>query len=481
MSSYQIFTKNIGIIGAANVFIAAERIILLPILTKFLGAANYGIWTQLSITLSLMAPLILLGLPYTLVRFLAGEKDIEQIQDGVYSVLAFVFIIAIVFILLFWFFAQSIADFLQSPVLFVKILGFVILFECLGLVLLGALQAFQEVVKYSLVTILKALGEVGLVLAAIFLGYGLFGAVLSLLIIRLLVFFFLLAYFLKKIEIKAPKFFKIKEYLRFGLPTVASSISYWMVSSSDKYLIGFFLGVLFVGYYAPAYTMASVLTFIIYPFIFMLPPVLSRAFDEHRIETVRTYLKYSLKYFLVIAIPIIFGLSILSQEILTIFSTQDIARNSHHIMPFVALSFLFYGVYNIFVQVLVLFKKTKIFGAIWLGAAFLNIGLNFLFIPIFGIIAAALTTLIAYSFSLGLTWYFASKRLQFEIDWQFIAKSLLASGVMIVCILWLGPVGLFQVSLAILFGATIYGILIYLLRGFQQKEIEFIKLFLKNL
>ena len=334
--------------------------------------------------------------------------------------------------------------------------------------------------KYSGFVIFQTFGEVGLVAGIVLLGYGLYGAVMSLLIIRLITFLMLFGFILKKIGIKIPAFLRIKEYLRFSLPTVVSSVSYWAVTSSDRYLIGFFLGILFVGYYAPAYTVGNVINFFIFPLLFVLFPVLSKFYDENKISEVKDYLKYSLKYFLMIAIPSAFGLSILSRELLTIFSTKDIASNAYFITPFVALSILLYGVYAIFVQILILFKKTKIFGTIWVGAALLNIGLNFVLIPKFGILGAAITTLLAYSLAFLLTWYYSSKYFQFEIDWQFITKSIFASVLMVSAIIWFNPIGLFETIIAIITGALLYGVFILLFKGFNKKEIEFLKKYFRR-
>jgi len=478
MSSYQRFTKNFGLIASTNIVIAAERIILLPIITKLLGAVNYGIWAQLGVTISLLTPLVLLGLPYALVRFLAGEKEKKEIQEGFYSVFALVFIITLIVASLLIIFSNSIAGFLQIPQVLVRILAVVISFECLNLVLLSLFQAFQEIKKYASFLILKAFGEISLVIVSIFLGYGIFGAVLSLLVIRIIIFSLLSALILKRIGIKIPVFSKIKSYLSFGLPTVLSGASYWAVASSDRYLIGFFLGILFVGYYASAYTIGNFLNFLIYPFIFMLPPVLSKLFDENKIDEVKNYLKYSLKYFLIIAIPACFGLSILSKQLITIFSTKEIAVNSYFITPFIVLSVLLYGIYIILVQILVMFKKTKIFGIIWLGVALLNIILNLIFISLYGIIAAALSTLISYSLALVLTWHYSFREFKFKIDWKTAIKSILASSLMALFIFWLNPAGLCKTVIAIIFGGLFYAILILLLKSFDQREINFVKKFL---
>jgi len=323
--------------------------------------------------------------------------------------------------------------------------------------------------------IFQGLGEVGLVAIAVFLDYGLFGAVSALLIIRIINFLITGGIIVKEIGIKFPRFSKIKEYLHFGLPTIPGNISSWFVHFNDRYVIGFFLGALFVGFYVPAYTLGGIVAFFEAPLSFILPAVLSKLYDENKIGKVKTYLKYSLKYFLMIAIPAFFGLSVLSKQLLTIFSTSEIAQQGYLIVPFMALSMLLYGLYGIGPQILILIKKTSILGKIWLLASFLNLGLNLILIPRFGIMAAAVNTLLTYIVIFLSTWYYSFKYLRFEIDWKFIEKSILSSILMSFFLLWFAPVGILKVSIAIFLGTLLYGSLIFLFKGFEKKELNFFK------
>lgn len=83
-------------------------------------------------------------------------------------------------------------------------------------------------------------------------------------------------------------------------------LSRWIVESSDRYLIGIMLGAEAVGYYSPAYTLGNTIGLFYAPLTVLLPAVLSRHYDENRIEDVKILLKYALKYFSAIGIPIIF-------------------------------------------------------------------------------------------------------------------------------------------------------------------------------
>ena len=51
-SPYQKFAKDIIVIGVANFLVGLSGLVLLPLLTKTLGAHDYGIWSQVNVTLT---------------------------------------------------------------------------------------------------------------------------------------------------------------------------------------------------------------------------------------------------------------------------------------------------------------------------------------------------------------------------------------------------------------------------------------------
>ena len=52
-NSYQKFAKDILIIGVTNLLVALSALILLPLLSKTIGAQGYGIWAQIDLTMQL--------------------------------------------------------------------------------------------------------------------------------------------------------------------------------------------------------------------------------------------------------------------------------------------------------------------------------------------------------------------------------------------------------------------------------------------
>src|SRR3989344_349011 len=460
--SYLTFAKNILTVGFLDLLGIIQGLIFLSLITKILGAQDYGIWSQIRVTMSLVVSFTFLGLHEALIRFIPSEKDGEGVKEGVYSSVSLVFFINVVIALLLMVFSGYVAIFLKFDQVFVKLLSLIIIFESLNTIFLVVIRAMKEIGKYFWFVVFKMLLEIGLLIGMVLLGYGLLGVVISFLVIRLIIFLSLSIYIINKIGFKFPNFSSMKKYLFFGFPTIADGASYWMITSSDRYLIGFFLGIVFVGYYVPAYSIGYMISIFIFPVSFMLSVVLPKLFDVNNIEEVKNYLRYSLKYFLAVAVPATFGISILSKELLIIFSTKEIAENAYFVVPFIASSIAIYGVTYFFSQILILAKKTKMVASVWTIVAFVNVGLNVMFIPIFGLLGAAITTLLAYFFSFVLMYALAFREFQFTIEWNFIVKIFIASMVMSLFIFFSGLHGLVGLLLSILSGIIIYLVLMVL-------------------
>jgi len=357
----------------------------------------------------------------------------------------------------------------------VKILSTILFIECLNSVQLNFFRAFQQMKKYSTFLFIKTFLNIALVAYFVLSGYGITGAALGVLITGFLVFLIMASLIVSEIGVIIPRFTNVRGYLAFGLPTVPGNLSSWVVNSSDRYVIGIILGTAFVGYYSPGYTLGYAMYMFVAPLGIILPAILSKYYDENKMDETKMVLKYSLKYFLLLAIPSLFGLSLLSEPLLEILSTSEIAREGYLVTPFVAVGTVFFGASVVVNQIIILEKKTTITGSLYTLAAILNLGLNLALIPYTGIIGAAIATLVAYLFIFVVGTYYSFKYLKFEIDLRFILKSIFASMTMSLIILICDPVGLSNVLITIGVCALVYVATILLLRGISREEIVFFK------
>lgn len=476
LKEYKLFVQRIGLVGITNILVALSSLILLPILTKSFSIADYGIWVQINTTIVLIVNLASLGLPYTMVRFLSAEKDKKKLQEGFYSAGSIVFTSTFIVSTLLFVFSKPVASTLfNGNADLTRLLSLITLLTCLNVFLLNFFRTVQQMRRYSIFLLIQT--YLGLFLVSYFAinGFGIYMAASGLLIANLITFFIMIPFITSNIGFKVPKFKNMRKYLSFGLPTVPGSLSGWIVDSSDRYIIGILLGASFVGYYSPGYTLGNIITMYVTPFSFLLPSLLPKYYDSGELEKVKTFLKYSLKYFLLTAIPSTFGLSLLSKSILMIITTQEIALNGYLVTPFVALSALLFGVYAVISNVIVLEKKTSVIGVIWIVAAVLNLSLNILFVPYFGILGAAAITLIAYIIAFILSLVYSLKFFKFDFDVAFIFKSLIASVLMSVVISLINSRGILNLLIVIVIGAATYMGLLLILKGIKKEEFEFFR------
>jgi O-antigen/teichoic acid export membrane protein len=232
-----------------------------------------------------------------------------------------------------------------------------------------------------------------------------------------------------------------------------------------------------VGIYSAAYSIGNLIQFFVNPLQVILFPELSKLFDENKTEEIVIYMSYSLRYFLFVSIPAVFGLLALAKPLLGIFTTEDFI-SGWMVIPIVAFSGLLAGTVQIFANTLLILKKTKIQTYIDFAAAVLNVLLNFILIPSIGIIGAALSTLLAYFFMAILCIHLSLKYFEHDFYYPDVVKSILSSIAMYVLISHFEISSILGLLEAAVMGVLVYLLMMFLLKGFNDRELSLIKKYL---
>lgn len=475
-SSYRKTALDTTINITAFIILIPLDLIRLPLLTKNLTLQDYGRWGQLKTTVSLSIAFTSLGLGTAMTRFLASEENREELQEGFYSILLARLLICLIIALVVFLFAFPIAMyFFDGAVQIVQISAALIVMTTLEPIYMRLVTIFRQVKVRTIINITDGYARIGLFAALLLTGHELLSIILAILAVKVVVVIFLIFWVSSQIGFKRPKFSRMKEYLRFSLPTVPSSIGFWLVNLSDRYVIAYLLGATSVGIYYAGYSIGQ-LPFVISGLLhFIMPVAIFQLYDTDRMEEVKNHLSYLAKYFLAVTIPFIFGAAVMAKPVLMVLTTPEIATHAWPVVQIIALSFLFFGIYNVVQYILLATKKTKPIAFIWTISAIVNLGLNILVVPYWGIVGAAITTLIAYFLVMCITCYFAFKEFTFNTNWSFIVKSLLASAVMSLVLWLMAPQGTVYTLLTVVVGIVVYGVMIVTLRGFTKTEFEFFK------
>ena len=480
-STYQKFARDVIIVALTTGLVALSGIFMMPLFTRTLGAANYGIWAQSYATVNMVLILATLGLPYAMTRILPGKTDRAAIRDDVYSALCLSFIVTLISSLIIFLSAPAIArSFFDGATDVVKLTAVIILLSSPITIYVTLFRAFRHTNTYSVFTLIDAYGQVVIVAYLALHGYGLVSMFLGLVALRVLVVLLMLIYVALQVGICRPRFLNTMEYLRFGVPTVSMSVSWWVVSFSDRYVIASYLGAASVGIYSAAYSIANIIFMTVSILGLVLTPALSQLYNEGRGDQLAVHISYSLKYFLLLAIPFVAGAAALARPLLTVFSTAEIGSRGHVVLPLLALSILLFGVYSIVGQMLLLTRKTALMGFLWVAAAALNLGFNILLVPRMGINGSAISSLIVYALVLGIACYYSFREVSIPVDWRFISKSLLASGTMAAVIAFMHPQTRLETVATVLVGVIVYLVGLLLLKAIRKDEIAFFKELLRK-
>ena len=468
--------KDIGIIGISRVLTSLTGIILMPVLTKNLGAYGYGLWAQVGVTVSLSVMILRLGLPLSIKRLFPG-KEIIEIRKDFYSIVIFVFLISTTFAVLLYLFPNILANAIfEGEIDIVRAVAIIIVVSSLDVIFLTTIRAFREMKKYAIINVASTYTFVGLAILLVLSGYGIWGPIFAMLIVKGSLSILLFIMLSTKLTFKKPDFSSLKEYLSFGIPAMPAGISHIIVDMSDRYIIGIFLGATFVGYYTPGYSLGLKFSLLISGILSMvLLPALSEYYENNNIKLVKRIIKLSLKFFLLISIPAAVGLIIVGKPILLLLTTPDIAQQSYIILVVSAFIGIMIGIYTIFKQVLFLKKKTKLITYYWGVCAAVNFAGNLILIPTMEILGAAISTVISYLLIVILISHFSYKNFEINVDFTAIIKIVLTTLLMgltlylIKIFIWSNPFFL------IVLGIIIYFITLYFIGGFNKKEIRFLK------
>ena len=187
--------------------------------------------------------------------------------------------------------------------------------------------------------------------------------------------------------------FELRRMLAFGLPLVPAALALWALALIDRLMLSSLADLDDVGQYAVANRVASVIQLGATGFLLALGPYLLATYAESREleKTLRgrtlTYLAFTLGFAGLVV-------TLLSHEAVAVLA-PDYGDASRAVGP-VAFGWVAFGLASLLMAGITLARRTTYFAVLAGAAALLNIGLNLVLIPLWGMLGAALATAIAY-------------------------------------------------------------------------------------
>lgn len=251
------------------------------------------------------------------------------------------------------------------------------------------------------------------------------------------------------------------DMLRFGLPVTLNFIALIIVDVADRFIIAKLLGFSYVATYAVAYDLVQQMVgaFMNALFLAALPKIL-QTFEDGRGKSSHFYL-YSLGTKIVfLGLPFSVGLGVLASDITEVFLGIKYHQDAVIIIPWLAAAIFLAGFKSFFLDVVFqIHQATKYIAYISVLMASVNIVLNIVLLPRYGLIAAAWATLIAFLVGVIASWTLGKSLYVLPNLVKVILKSAVASSFMALFLCFLPSAPTFM----LLFCKVILGVIIYYL------------------
>lgn len=454
-----------------HVLSGAQALIFLPLIARTFGEAAYGIWTQISMTAALMHPLATLRLGRSLVRYLGGIPAGNQRNDAYYSVAWAIWGIGAATIAL----ALSLRPAIGTALFDDPSLGD---FVPLVAVLIAAnaslsipLAYFRSLGRLRLATAIQAaatLGTIGVVIAAV-LGFkgGLHTGVAAWAAARAVAAIVAQALASREVGFRKPRWSEtLRTFLRYSLPLVPASAAAWILEYSDRYAIVHILDIERAGVYAASCQLARLMRMMMMPVSFVLLPTMIRLWNEGDRSQVLGLMRVSLTGYAGVAGLAIGFLIALGPMLLRILGSPAF-QQPRGLLALLVFGQFFVALCLLFSLMLYLHEQTRLVMMVAFVAAALNIGLNLLLIPHWGILGAAVATCVSYATQLAAIILAVGRYHRVTIPTRPLLQILLATG---------SVYGVFRLSalgsLGWTIGGAVGGSLLYAIVLFSSREIR---------
>lgn len=467
--------EDAKLVGRNTVFMTlsqiGDRVLLFVIailLARYLGVTDYGTYAFAIAFVFFFSIIIDLGLGPLLMREIARDKSkADKYLSNVFiiklitSALSFALIALVI----------NLTKDAQSTIYAVYLAAAImILFNFCGF-FQGVFIAFERM-QYNILflILLRALSLVGVIIA-LSLGWGLLPVMIVLGCAHFLTLIFTSSFVLKRfVHLSFDIDFELwKSLIKRALPFALMAVFILIYFQIDRVMLSYMVSDAAVGLYVAACNLAFAFMFISVSISIAIFPAISRLYGEDN-DTALAIYRASFKYLLAIGLPIAIGTILLAPVIIKVVYGQGYLGSVSALQVVACVLPFMYITQQ--AGVLAAVRREKILAWLTGLAAVVNIAMNLALIPIWGIIGAALATLITTIFVFAGQYYFISKFLG-SIDFHKIAPPILIANIILgLAIYFIQDI---NIPLAIFIAIAAYFGILYLLKFVSKEEIALFK------
>ena len=437
MKEYKKFTFDVGWAFLSSVVALFIGLLLSIVLARWLGAAGLGLY-RMTLTIYGVGTLFAaFGIPTALIKYIAEYKDDDE---KIHQITSCSFINAVIIGLIaavaFLFLAPFIAGIFKMPELstLLKIIALAVPFASLYQSQVGLLNGLRRMKLFAVLMAGNSVLMCILIVAPVLLGFGVEGAISGFAISVAG------ACFLGSVLSK--KFFKLslrdyiqntKKILSFGGKMFSANAINQINYQADILLIGYFLTATQIGYYAVAVSLSRFFWIIPDSIQKVVYPAASEYWGNNNHAALQTMIDKSMKYTACALIPIGLGVGFFANDIIaTIYGEEFI----HAVLPLLILIIgtVIVSIPKSLGATIAAVNRPDLEPKKIICSASVNVVLNILLIPRFGITGAAIATTCSLFIGGALHLFFIVRLTKVKINFAWYAKlGIISLFIILVC------------------------------------------------
>lgn len=411
--------------GMATSVQKLAAILVLPLFTRVIAPEQYGVLSVVSLVTVAASSLLSLGLSNS-TGLLYSKADTDEEQSAViWTAVSLTALNGLVWVGLLGLFSDSLSELLfanhaYSSYIMIGVVG--VYFSTIANIPMLYLRLLHRPIAYSSFSIFSTICAVSVSTALVMIyqigpiGVLLGAAAGNLVLLSLaLITIRRHAKFYLDIPLTAP-------LVRIGFPSIFGLFAYMIIDASDRLMVEHFWGLELTGIYSVGYSIGMAINVAVLAFATAWSPYFI-SFVNNQDEAASIFGKIALYYLAVFGLLTICFFCFASPVVH--FLTAREFHQSLYVVGIVAAGYAIKGFYLIFLPGIYFAEKLYLQSVLAYIAAGVNIALNFLLIPRFGITGAAFATTVTYCMLPFMGWAVSSRYLKVEYDWTRIFRTLL--------------------------------------------------------
>lgn len=341
-----------------------------------------------------------------------------------------------------------------------------------GLVLLwaeGMFELCQQLersqmlpLRYGLLGFFKAVASLVIGVVLVLLGYGAIGLLMGTMAGLVLPLIWEIHFYRRYFSMRHVDMALLTKLFRYGLPLTATFALGFFIKSSDRFLLGYFLGAEDVGLYAVGANLAqhtiAMLMMVVNLAAF---PLAVDALEKSGRRAANGQLEQNFTLLFATALPACVGVCMLAPNIATVLLGEAFRASASIVIPVITIGSLLAGIKAFYFDLsFQLGQKTM--GQVWVSlvAALVNILLNLILIPRFGLLGAAFSMVATYCVGLLLSIVWGRRVFALPVPVRSLMKVVVATVGMALVLLPLRTYqGGFGLAVQILAGGVVFALL----------------------